>query len=511
MTVGGVQPVGASSTRSSLLTLLKKSIAQTQSSSTAASDSLLLGSTSRSETPGSLYNSLGKLLGSDKVQAVAKKAERSSPAAIRLLESLKAAAASIDAGDTKGGRKQAQQLLRKQPNNATALHLVGQSYLVEKDYKLAERAYAKVAALAPNNARVKRDLADARTLQKSDDQVLKHARSKLISPAHRTDGLRLLLHLTDRSPDNVDAYLALADGFTDARQPLQVMGALQKALDKADEDQIDEVIVRAKKLSEKQSGVGLTHNILGSALQKAGRYREAMSELKRAVEIAPNNLAYTSDLAGAHVAQARAKLDSGDVAGARADLEIAQSLDASNAGLGEVSARVAAERAEGFITAGLYNRALSELHTASSKAPDDAQFKASVASKYLRVAAHYDDLDADSIALTSYQKAYELDPTSEVARRHIGELSYQAGLDAIGRLDYDGAITHLDRAYQTSRGTASYRQELARAYDLRGQRYQILDELSKAIADFKTGVGLDPTNTSLDANLSAALAADGGT
>ncbi len=71
---------------------------------------------------------------------------------------------------------------------------------------------------------------------------------------------------------------------------------------------------------------------------------------------------------------------------------------------------------------------------------------------------------------------------------------------------YDSAIIHLERAYDTDRSNDSYRKDVASAYDLRGQLRVSQNKLDDAIADYKKGFALDPSNTSLDANLSAALA-----
>ena len=53
--------------------------------------------------------------------------------------------------------------------------------------------------------------------------------------------------------------------------------------------------------------------------------------------------------------------------------------------------------------------------------------------------------------------------------------------------------------------SADYGTDLAETYNLRGQQELSIGNLDKAIADFKKGFAIDPTNTSLDANLSAAL------
>ncbi|MEE9296790.1 MAG: hypothetical protein V3W34_17740, partial [Phycisphaerae bacterium] len=453
-----------------------------------------------------LYNSLGALLGTANIRGAAAPSAATSASQDRRAKTVASAAAKIDAGDFKGGRAEAEGLLEKNSADVTALHLIAHSYLGEQNYPKAEQFYARASALNPNSARLKGDLANARSLQKSDDEVLAAARRKLQSPSHRIEALRLLLHLSDRSPNNTEVYLALADGFSASRDPIQVIGALQEAVRVADKSQIEKVITRAKRLAEEHPDVGLTHNILGRALQKAGHVRAAIRELQTATKTAPDNTAYVLDLANAYVARAQAKLESGDVESAGADLQAARSIDPANTGLGEASARVAAHRAGRFIVIGLYNRALGELSKAAAKAPDDVRFKNRVAVLYGQVATHFENQNADAIALSSYRKAYQLNPNSTVARRKVGELSHQEGLSAVSAQNYDSAIIHFERAYDTARSNDSYRKDLANAYDLRGQLRVSQNKLDDAIVDYKKGFALDPSNTSLDANLSAALA-----
>lgn len=344
----------------------------------------LLGGSTADFSQG-LYNSLSTLLNAGGTRLSAGTPTRSSAYQEQRAKTLDLAASLIDVGNTRAGRAKAEELLDKNANDVGALHLIAHSYVAEQEYEQAERYYARAFALAPSSARLKGDLTNARALQKGNDEVLAEGRRKIQSPAQRTEGLRLLLHLSDRDPNNADIYLALADGYAAARQPMQVLGALQEAVKVAGDGQIDEVIQKAKKLVEQYPDVGMPHNILGRALQKAGWLHEAFTELKAATTIAPNNFGYTQDLAGAYVARAQGKLAAGDVISARGDLEAAQGLDPTNGGLSEGFARVAAYRAERAVITGRFTAALTELATASSKAPDNEQFKKKLASLYIRV------------------------------------------------------------------------------------------------------------------------------
>lgn len=406
---------------------------------------------------------------------------------------------------------EAQGLLKKNVNDIAALRVVADSYLAEQDYKHAERIYTRGLKLAPNNARLQADLQDVRTLQKSDKEVLSVARRKLASAAQRGEGLRLLVRLVDRSPDNAEAFAALADGFSAARMPRQVVGALQEAVKHADKEQIGQVVDQAETLVGKYPNVGLTHNLLGRALQKAGRFDDAITKLKDALAVEPENIAYADDLADVYVARADTKRASGNARSAETDLQAARGLAPPSQRLNEVTARVAFDRAREYILAGRYAGAVGKLNTAANNAPDDAEFKKEVAFLYLRAAIHFEKKDADAAALANYLKAYELDASSTVARQRVGQLSHDKGLSALDAKNYDAAIIHLERAYGTYRADATYGQDLARAYDLRGQQQVSLGKLDEALEDFKRGIEVDPSNSSLSANYSAAVLQTGET
>ena len=418
---------------------------------------------------------------------------------------LQTAAAMIDGGNPKGSRAILDKLIEKNGNDITAIRLTARAFIAEQDYKQAERFYARAAALAPDEADLQSDLSMARSLQKSDANAVADARQKLKSPSYRTEALKVLFHVTNRSPQNVDAYLAMADGFDDARKPSQVLGSLQEAVKYAEGDEVDEVLTRARKLVKEHPTVGLTHNLLGRALQKKGKHNEALAEFKQAADIAPSNLGYTNDLASGYVARAQSSLDAGSMQSAQSDLRVAQVLNPTTAGIGEVRARVGAHEAKRDISRGMYTKAIKDLNAAYRDAPNDASFKRNLSGLYSAVGSYYAAHDGDSQALSSFTRAWELDPNNVAAKRQVGVLSHERGTNALNRYDYDIAIDHLNRAYMTDKTNATYRASLAEAYNQRGMDYLGDDKLHEAIADLKAGFALDPTNTTLEANLTTAI------
>ncbi len=446
------------------------------------------------------YGALGGLLGG------ANAATGPSAADEKRADVLGSVAEKISRGDTQGAREQAEALLSKRGDDSEAIRLIATSYLFENDYKNAERRFAQAAALSPDIPSYQDDVSFVRTLNGSDEDVLALARRKMKSSSQRTEGLRLLKHLSDRSPDNADAYLAMAEGFDAAGQPAQVLGALQEAFRLADGTQVDEVVTRARKLADEHPVVGLPRNLLGRALQKAGRLDDAVLELKSASDIAPYNIAYAKDLAGGYAARALNRLEAGKTSDAVMDVRAARAIAPFDAAVTDATARVATKEAKQDITRGNFKRALTKLSVASRKTPDDAKFRKELSGLYLQLGRRFESDSDDKLALASYSKAYELDSTSTTAQTKKAELSYSQGLVEVNANNYDRAITLFESAYNTYRIDDSYGQELAKAYDLRGLQNVALKNYDLAIKDFERGITVDPANTSLGPNYAAALA-----
>ena len=420
-------------------------------------------------------------------------------------DALTTASVLLDHGDIATGRAAAQTLLASNPNDTDALALVAHSYLLEQDFDEAERLYRQAASIEPTNAGYQVALQDVETLRGSDDEVLAAAKQKLASPTTTEDGLRLLAHLTDRNGESAEAFAMMAAAFRERGKPQQAVGSLHEAVKYAEGTDLTTVTELAQQMVNDHPTVGLTHNILGRALSKAGDHDSAIMELKTATNIAPFNVGFITSLGDAYVQRAYARLEDGNYVGAEGDLNLAQSFDPGNKQLAEGRARVSAYRAEQDIDNGHHANALSRLSTAARGAPDDDAFKQDLANLYLRVATEYEKDGDTAIALSAYMKALEFDPDSTRARQHVSTLSHQRGLDALANQSYDTAIEHLQRAYDTYRPDATYGQDLAEAYNQRGQQRVALGDLDDAIDDFRAGISIDPTNTSLTANYSAAM------
>ena len=177
----------------------------------------LLGGSTANAAQG-LYNQLGQFLAAGR-SAFSTGSRTPSHTQQKRAETLDRAAAKIDFGDTAGGRADALELIEQNGRDITAIRLVAHSYLAEQNYKQAERYYGRALALAPNSNLLKGELANARDLQKDDDQVLATARRQLKNNATRTQGLRLLLHTPHEPEYTRRLERALAAWFDPGDEP----------------------------------------------------------------------------------------------------------------------------------------------------------------------------------------------------------------------------------------------------------------------------------------------------
>ncbi len=454
----------------------------------------------------SLYNAQGSLLSASIPQIPQDFNAPPTRAEIERSEKLQRAANLIDAGYTRAGRGMAEELVVKDSTDVAAVRLIGTAHLLDQSYKDAERFFARAASLAPGSASIEADLSLSRTLQKDDDEVLREAKRKLESPSHVSEGLRTLQHLSRRRPNDADIYIAMSDAYAQQRQSAQVVGALQEALRRADDSNIEEVVSRATTLKEKHSQVGIPYNLLGRALLKAGDFNQAIRELETAVQLAPENNAYPKDLATAFLDRATQYLKAGNLTAAQLDARAASELDPLNGNLRGVESRIAASEAQDALASGWTNRAFADLITAMNKAPVDNAYKKELAGMFMTAGVRFEADGETSSALSAFSKAFKLDPSSRSAKKMYSELSFSEGQRELSEGDYDDAIRYLQDAYDTYRVTDDYRTELARAYDLRGLYKQSIGKLDEAIEDFTKAFHLEPSNTEIGDHLSAAVA-----
>lgn len=425
------------------------------------------------------------------------------------LEALADASSRIGARDFDGAKNALKTVFDQDPNDSSALRLNGRIALAEQDYKTAEQTFSRAVALEGGNPANDPDVRVARTLQQDDDSVLSRARAMLVSPAHRQQALDLLVHVSARSPENADAAIALAEAYNVSRRPELAVSSLDNALRSADAEQAGRVVADAAEIVRRQPGSAFAKNVLGRALTRTGDLDGGIENLRAALDLAPTDPSFAADLANAFVARSRDSLDRGATDSARADLAAAYAADQFNPDVQSLTARVAATDARDAVFRGRFNKALTRLATARRNAPNDAPFRKELADLYIQVGEHFEQTGGTTQALDNFSAALDLDPGSTHAKRKVAELSHTKGVAALNAGDFDRAITFLQTAFNTDRPDTTNQSDLARAFDLRGERFRASGKFSEAVADLTRAVELDPANAQFGSHLALAVQSNG--
>ncbi len=379
-------------------------------------------------------------------------------------EALGLAVDALDAGNTAEARQIAQDLLGEDGQNASAAHILGRTYLAEEDYDQAEKYFARAATLAPSSNRFASDLDNVKLLKGSDDEVLEAAARLIGDPERQSDGIRLLAHLSDRSPNNARAHMMLGDALMDQGWAAQAVSSYRNALLAAEGSDLDLLVGRFGDLAEQVPDAAVTHSLLGQGLQKQDRFAEALTELRWAAQIAPTNESHKQAVGWLLGDMGNEALEEGRASDAIRYYEEAVELDGSADTLKSGLSRSHMEMSKWWQSRGLDNKAFIELNTAKQLLPSTDE-----------------DLTKD------LSQAFHLLGSQY---RHAGEL--------------DWAISCFKRSYNLDPTNLTYRMNLAQAYDARGTEHFDAGDYEEAEAQYQLAVDLYPGNENYQARLQAA-------
>jgi tetratricopeptide (TPR) repeat protein len=372
----------------------------------------------------------------------------------------------LDDGNPAEARTIAQGLLDEDGQDAAAAHIIGRSYLDEQDYEAAETYFARASALAPDSTRFSSDLNNTRLLKQSDDKVLEAASRLVRQPERRLEGIRLLSYLADRSPDNADAHMILGDALMDEGWAGASVASYRNALIAADESQLDQLTLRFRELTQEAPDAGVTHSLLGQALQKQGHYDEAMVELKRAAAIAPANMSYHYAVAGVYGDLGHEALEQRKPADAIRYYQEAIARDPTSEGLKSGLARAHLGMAKWWQSRGQDQKASTELNAARRRAPsDDEALNKDIASTFNLFGDRYRHAGDLSWAITSYERAFDLDSENLSYRRDLG-MTYDAkGTELFDAGEFEAAESYYQKAVDLYPGSETYQAHLQAAKD----------------------------------------------
>jgi tetratricopeptide (TPR) repeat protein len=422
-------------------------------------DVLDLTSSSQGTFSANLYSHLGDVARAAALAAASSRENETHTT--RLTE----ASDALNQGDLSTAREIAQDLLKKNNQDAAAAHLMGRTYMAEKDYATAERWLSRAASLASGSSRFQSDANNASLLQKSDAEVLAQASQMVGDDTLRQDGIRLLGYLSDRSPDNAEAHLMLADALMDEGWVVPAVTSYENALaTSTDDNLVARVVDRLRSLEALAPDIGVTHNLLGHALRKQGNTSEALAELQKAAELSPTNTNYQSDIGLVYGDLGAEALSEGKAQDAIRYYENAVEMNVSSDDLRSGLAQAHTAMSRWWLARGNTDKAFGELSAAKIQLPDGQDdVAAQIARAYNNLGDRYEKQGEWGWALASYRNAHTLDPDKASYRSHFGDAADALGADMFDEGDYEAAESYYQQAVDLFPGNDTYQAHLEAA------------------------------------------------
>jgi len=372
----------------------------------------------------------------------------------------------LDAGNTAKARQIAQDLLEEDGQDVAAAHILGSAYLAEGDYDQAEKYFARAAMLAPSSERFASDLENVKLLKKSDDEVLEAAARLVADPERQVDGIRLLAHLSDRSPGNARAHMMLGDALMNQGWAGPAVSAYRNALVAAEEADMDVLVGRFRDLAKKAPQAAVTHSLLGQGLQKQGRFADALTELKWAAQIMPTNQSYKQAVGWVLGDMGNEALEEGRAADAIRHYEEAIELDSSADTLKSGLSRAHLEMSKWWQSRGLDDKAFTELSTAKQLLPSaDEDLTKDLAQAFHLMGSQYRHAGELDWAISSFKRAYDLDPSNFDYRTNLARTYDAKGTERFDAGEYEQAETQYQLAVDLFPGNENYQARLQAAQD----------------------------------------------
>jgi tetratricopeptide (TPR) repeat protein len=462
-------------------------------------------------------------------------------------EALKNIFALLDAGKYEDARRSANQLLDEDQTSAAATQALGFVDLAEGKYDQAERLFLRAHALDPA-AGYDNDARNARVLQGEDAGVLQTARQWLTSQAKREEGIRVLITLTERSPDNAEAHFVLGDALLKKGDGDNGLMQFSVAIQHADGSLLTRLEERLAQLAADTPQSAFIRQLLGKTYLRQERFDAAAQILQQAGRLAENSTAYNHDLARAYVGLGRAQLARGDLAAALAQLKLAKELDPTTRDVKRAYAEALLARAEQHAKRHDHAAASTDYSALVDLLAKDgtkelrqraAQGAYAVGRALMnkRIAAGSDITDE----VAAFQAAYDLESGNATYRQQLATTRYALGEQQAADGDYNNAAYSYRRAWELYKGNTTYRdkaisafvaygddrafnlnytaaidayraayelniyhqgnkQKLADAYNARGLDYKQQELYAKAALDFKEALALFPDNATYQSN-----------
>ncbi len=462
-------------------------------------------------------------------------------------EALKGIFELLDAGKHDEARKSAHALLNEDQTSAAATHALGYANLSQGQYGEAERLFARAHALDPTVG-YDNDVQNARVLQGDDASVLQTARQWLTSATKRDEGVRVLITLTERSPQNADAHYALGGALLAKGDGDNGLMQFSVAIQHADGGLLADLEARLAQLAADAPQSAFVRQLLGKTYLRQERFDVAARTLQQAGQLADDPTAYDHDLARAYVGLGREQLAQGDLAAAMTQLAQAKQLDPTAREVKRAYAEGLLARAEQLNRRHDYSAAASDYTNlvdllAKDGTAEQRQRAAQGAYSVGRALMNQRIAAGDDIAgeVTAFQAAYDLDHSNATYRQQLATTRVALGDQQAADGDHDLAAYSYRRAWELYKGNTTYRdkaisafvthgddrafnlsytaaidayraayelniysqtnkQKLAGAYNARGLDYKQRELYAQAALDFKEALALFPDNATYQSN-----------
>lgn len=461
----------------------------------------------------------------------------------------------INGGQYDDARETMEILLKENPTNSKAVYTLGYTELAARNYDEAEQLFLKAHAMDPT-AGYDNDAQNARILRGSDSEVFQRATAMLRSPQHRDEGIRLLIALTERSPDDTAAHLTLGDALLDEGDGTNGLMQYNSAIRTADSNELDTIEEKLSELVADAPMAPFVRQLLGKVYLAQERWDEAVQTLTTAAGLADDPIPYERDLAKAYVGLGQERLGRGDLTGAFSALQRAKEYSPTGAEVKAALGEAYALRAEKNVQSRKYSAALTDfsqaadlLDAAGSRSVRERAARsayalgrtverkriadgAEIGSEVTAYQAAY-DLDSENTtykqklaeernalgdqhkaagnlkdAADAYRRAYNLYEKNATYRQNTIDALIAYGDDRVLHLSFDLAIDTYLEAFKMDQANGTSRQKLADGYNARGLDHKLWERNRDAVQDFKNALKLFPDNATYQANYDSVKAWD---
>lgn len=431
------------------------------------------------------------------------------------VKALNAAFDLIEEGRLDDAKSALDDLVKKNRNNAAAVHGLGIIESAQNNHEDAEKLYRRADFLAPGRG-YGDDAANAQILSKDDNTVFEEA-TKLSENANtRARSIQLLQSLTTRRPDHAQAKLLLAESMLAENDIVNSITAFSRALSVAGEDELKQIESRAEELAEMLPQAPQVQRLLGRAQLRLGKYDDALETLEKSAVLSETDTYVKGDKALAHVGIGREMLDKGDISRAMTHFNLARDIDPTGKQVRIARAEGLVASAERYTRYGNLEKAAAEYNAAAGALGSDGSegFRNRIARNAygtgLRIERKHlaagEDIDAEALA---FHTAYRLNKDNATYKRKLADTRNTIGDQFVEEGEYSKAIGSYKEAYKLYKNDTTYKNNLIDAGHLYGDELLSEKRYSEAIDVYRSAFEVDTGNTTSKTKLADAYSARG--